>query len=765
MISLLLVGPARGVVFTVNALEDDTDAHDVSPGDGVCADSFGFCTLRAAIEESNARSGLDAVEFSVAGQFSASIGALPAVTDELVIDGTSAPGYNIEGQTLAESPPVVTLNGSGLSGSAPDGLRFSGAAAAFSEVRALAIVDFPDNGIQIDAGADSLRVDGCFIGIDASGAARGNGGDGLFAFDADFLILGQIYGIFTGEFLGLGNAIGSNGGYGISLFVVDSTTLFGNYIGVDPLSGGLRGNGAVGIQVVGDENVIGFTDPDENAGNLIVDSGSDGLVVSGDDNQIIGNRIGVLAGVAGAGNAGDGMVIMGNANEVGGANAYNVNHVSGNANGIRLGRDTTAATLTRVHHNEIGWFDEGTGNAGDGVRVDVGTGNEINYNLIVNNGGTGIFLADSGTTVIGNEIGVGGDLPAGNGEEGIWIDSGTEGNVIGGPSAEQGNIIGDNGGSGSVFAGIGVRGTHHSIRHNAIGVTRSGADVGNAYAGIDLFAENITVEDNWIGYNDNQGVRARIEAVTLKNNWIGVLPNGQTAGNLADGVVVGGADHVIGPGNRIQHNDGSGILTLSGTENLVVFENDIADHPLEGIALIDASAYIAGNRIRYNRNGVAVFTGTAVRVLANSLYNNLFLGIDLGGDGVTPNDAGDGDGGPNLTMNHPQIFGASYLPGSNQVEVMFSVDSDPANHTYPLRIDAYATDRDEPMQGRYWLGFDTYSTDGATETRTFDLSDDFVTGGMVALTATDADGNTSELSAPALFGQVDKIFIDGFEFP
>ena len=51
------VTAAHALTFTVDTLIDDTDAHDVSPGDGVCADSFGFCTLRAAIEESNARSG------------------------------------------------------------------------------------------------------------------------------------------------------------------------------------------------------------------------------------------------------------------------------------------------------------------------------------------------------------------------------------------------------------------------------------------------------------------------------------------------------------------------------------------------------------------------------------------------------------------------------------------------------------------------------------------------------------------------------------
>jgi CSLREA domain-containing protein len=50
--------PSAAAEFTVNATNDDVDA---SPGDGTCATAAGDCTLRAAIQETNALTGPDIV--------------------------------------------------------------------------------------------------------------------------------------------------------------------------------------------------------------------------------------------------------------------------------------------------------------------------------------------------------------------------------------------------------------------------------------------------------------------------------------------------------------------------------------------------------------------------------------------------------------------------------------------------------------------------------------------------------------------------------
>ncbi|MBI4367611.1 MAG: CSLREA domain-containing protein [Deltaproteobacteria bacterium] len=51
--------------FTVTSV---TDAPDIVPGDGICADVTGQCTLRAAIQESNALAGDDTI-FLPAGSY------------------------------------------------------------------------------------------------------------------------------------------------------------------------------------------------------------------------------------------------------------------------------------------------------------------------------------------------------------------------------------------------------------------------------------------------------------------------------------------------------------------------------------------------------------------------------------------------------------------------------------------------------------------------------------------------------------------------
>src|SRR3990172_8392062 len=50
--------PALAATFTVNSTED---AVDIIPGNGICADAFGDCTLREAIQEANASAGGDTI--------------------------------------------------------------------------------------------------------------------------------------------------------------------------------------------------------------------------------------------------------------------------------------------------------------------------------------------------------------------------------------------------------------------------------------------------------------------------------------------------------------------------------------------------------------------------------------------------------------------------------------------------------------------------------------------------------------------------------
>ena len=56
-------------------------------------------------------------------------------------------------------------------------------------------------------------------------------------------------------------------------------------------------------------------------------------------------------------------------------------------------------------------------------------------------------------------------------------------------------------------------------------------------------------------------------------------------------------------------------------------------------------------------------TGNAIQ--RNSMFSNGELGIDLADDGVTLNDAGDGDTGPNRLQNFPEFIGTATLLGDS----------------------------------------------------------------------------------------------------
>ena len=103
-LSVLAAGgaaPAQGASFTVDAAHDAVDA---SPGDGVCADASGACTLRAAVMEANAVPGIHTIGFLVvpvvltipgAGEDAALTGDLD-ITDGLSFSGGTVHGGGLD---------------------------------------------------------------------------------------------------------------------------------------------------------------------------------------------------------------------------------------------------------------------------------------------------------------------------------------------------------------------------------------------------------------------------------------------------------------------------------------------------------------------------------------------------------------------------------------------------------------------------------------------------------------------------------------------
>ena len=91
-----LGGHLNGLDFVVDST---VDSHDGFPGNGICADSGGSCTLRAAIEETNASGGADVI-FIPPGNYALDLGPL-TVLENLSITGAGPEATTIDGQGLS----------------------------------------------------------------------------------------------------------------------------------------------------------------------------------------------------------------------------------------------------------------------------------------------------------------------------------------------------------------------------------------------------------------------------------------------------------------------------------------------------------------------------------------------------------------------------------------------------------------------------------------------------------------------------------------
>lgn len=115
--------------FTVNSLADTADAN---PGNGVCADAGGVCTLRAALQEANAFSGDDTINFSVTGTINLT-GALPTISSNMIINGPGSGALTVRRDTGGDyrifftDNRIVSISGVTITnGRSPDGVNGTG---------------------------------------------------------------------------------------------------------------------------------------------------------------------------------------------------------------------------------------------------------------------------------------------------------------------------------------------------------------------------------------------------------------------------------------------------------------------------------------------------------------------------------------------------------------------------------------------------------------------------------------------------------------
>ncbi len=429
------------------------------------------------------------------------------------------------------------------------------------------------------------------------------------------------------------------------------------------------GDGSGNIRIVGSGlgDVFTVSGDDIELRNLEVSGGANGITISGNNNVVVGCYV--------LDNSENGIKISGMQNVIGGDQASERNIISGNA--------------------------------GSGIYID---GAFANNNVIR-----------------GNYIGIlaDGETESANGVDGITINT-SKNTIIGGTTAGAGNVISGNSEFGINIKRVDTDiPSGHTILGNIVGLNAAGDSAVENTTGIQLWeVTGVDVGDgteagrNIVSGNTESGIKIigqNTEYVTVSGNYVGTDISGSFAiGNGEDGVVVydgpgattwggafggfggfGGAVSVweagdtarvyIGgdtpaEGNLISGNGWSGI-SIADDASYVGIVNNIIGLDINsatdlgngrhgiwvdvGSSAFDAHVSIISNTIAYNlNNGIIVANSTVgVYVSENQIFGNHELGIDLGDDSVTPNDAADLDSGANWLLNTPEINAVDIVDG------------------------------------------------------------------------------------------------------
>ena len=368
--------------------------------------SSGVGSLAQAITDANNTPGADIIQFNLPGGslvINLTV-ALPAITEEVIIDGYSQTGAaqgSISARTI-----LVQVDGNGIGGSN----NIFTIAAENVTISGLAITRATHHAIFIQQGANNAFIWGNFIGTDATGLIdNGNTGAGV-AVDLNGALSGPgTTGIVVGtngdnsndanEGNLISAATGTGEGDGVIFWNTQNSVIAGNYIGVTRNgTAGSFGNARNGIllTVSASNNVVGTNGngvSDALEGNIIGNNSGRGILNWLSNNNIIaGNRIGVDISDASAPNAQEGILIVNSSNNrvgtdgTGGNAAVEANLIGFNiSDGIRISNDN--------------FLDFGLGNT-DNTTGNIVAGNGIGTNLAgtlsVPNQGSGVRLIHDG---------------------------------------------------------------------------------------------------------------------------------------------------------------------------------------------------------------------------------------------------------------------------------------------------------------------------------------------------------------------------------
>jgi parallel beta-helix repeat protein len=542
---------------------------------------------------------------------------LPAIVKNVAVDGRSAPTYTSGG------PPVVEINALGH-----QGLQFAPGSNG-SQLLALAVDNASGSGVTLNASSITLNLN--YIGLDLSGAAHGNHGDGVLLSPVSS---NNRVGLNTSGASGaVANVISGNTGSGLRLSGSSGNTIVANRIGTNPAGSAAIANGRDGISITGGSSSNRLGGPafvDSTSGTANNPTGSKGTVPPVFVVPPLGNLV--------SGNVQNGIAIASNSQ----SNILNGNFVGTTANG-----------------------DGAIGNGLDGVSINGSDNNQligcqfvnnpfVYYNIMANNGRNGLHITNSNNvTVQANFFGVGANntniLP--NQLDGILVDGSSRNTQVGGV-IPLGNVS-----AGNLRNGIEVRDTVNGfITFNTFGgllAFKGAAANRNDGLLITSAGGNNEVRTNVFSGNANNGIElaGNASGVKVDPNIVGLTTNGKTAlANGGNGLLIRGTAHnnIIGgttssviPQNTFSGNAGYGLAILDQAYSNMVLDTFIgteiagvnalanqkgglviggsANHNLVGVADTNPSNVISGN----TGNGVTLGTGTS-----RNLVTSNFIGLN-----------------------------------------------------------------------------------------------------------------------------------------
>ncbi len=610
MAFLLLSQSAMALTFTVDNTGDGSDA---AAGNGVCDTGGAVCTLRAAIEEANARASGDTIDFGV-GAATVTVGSsLSVAVGNFTLQNSSGNAVGLDGNNGAYD--ILTVSGDNLTIDGNDNLYFYNSSS---------------NGITLTSAAENISISDVTVGLDAAGTIDATNA-GISVQGDDVLIDSSVISGNTQDGVVMGDG-------------VSDVTISNNIIGLDSTGAMAKANSNNGIKV---NPTVGAVDFDGDAGgtggqglnidnNTISGNTDDGITIgSGATQNIDGtitindNEIGTnAAGTAAVANGGDG---IDGTELVVGDWTVDDNTISGNTeNGISI----RAGNSVTIIDNEIGFNAAVTGAVGntyDGISVD-GTTVTITGNAIGNNGYSGISVNNGDDLVTinitNNDIGYTDNVPNtdfGNTDKGISITSQNASTVnMNADLTTTANKIAYNN---SAAVSIGNGPTSFVATGNVIGLKDTGGGVYNAAAanasGFAIAGDNLTtVTIGGVDATDDKNLikdgitisnTAASAAITIKNNYVGVGTGNTNVGTAGVSVSDGNTVDVIS--NVIGNSTGDGILIGGGV-----------------------TITIQGNSIGVGANGTTAMANTGDGIDINAATVTSVL-IGTNGDAV--NDAGE----------------------------------------------------------------------------------------------------------------------------